>query len=94
MKTRAITASVKAVSVMETPEVKEISEITMELEKTDFSLLPESERSILFLAGVRFLMASGEALRGIFEPIIRPSGFQEQYYELLQKVHTDEKWKS
>ena len=30
---------------------------TMELEKTDLSMLPESERNILFLAGARLLMA-------------------------------------
>ena len=34
---------------------------TMELEKTDFSLLPESERNILFLAGARLLMASASS---------------------------------
>lgn len=34
---------------------------TMELEKTDLSMLPESERNILFLAGARLLMASASS---------------------------------
>lgn len=43
---------------------------TMELEKTELSLLPESEQNILFLAGARLLMAC--ATSHIYETVTSP----------------------
>ena len=64
---------------------------TMELEKTDFSLLPESERNILFLAGARLLMASASS--HVYEMVTATFSCEEYTFTAKGKTVLSSGWK-
>lgn len=64
---------------------------TMELEKTDISLLPESERNILFLAGARLLMAS--AASHIYETVTAVFNCEDHTFTARGKTVLSLGWK-
>ena len=64
---------------------------TMELEKTDISLLPESERNILFLAGARLLMASASS--HIYETVTAVFSCEDHTFTAKGKTVLSFGWK-
>ena len=64
---------------------------TMELEKTDISLLPESERNILFLAGARLLIAS--ATSHIYETVTAIFSCEDYTFTAKGKTVLSSGWK-
>ena len=64
---------------------------TMELEKTDLSMLPESERNILFLAGARLLMAS--AASHIYETVTATFSCENHTFTAKGKTVLSSGWK-
>ena len=64
---------------------------TMELEKTDFSLLPESERNILFLAGARLLMASASS--HVYETVTATFSCEDHTFTAKGKTVLSSGWK-
>ena len=64
---------------------------TMELEKTDFSLLPESERNILFLAGARLLMASASS--NVYETVTAIFSCEDYTFTAKGKTVLSSDWK-
>ena len=64
---------------------------TMELEKTELSLLPESERNILFLAGARLLMAS--AASHIYETVTAVFNCEDHTFTAKGKTVLSSGWK-
>ena len=64
---------------------------TMELEKTELSLLPESERNILFLAGARLLMASASS--HIYETVTAIFNCEEHTFTANGKTILSSGWK-
>lgn len=64
---------------------------TMELEKTELSLLPESERNILFLAGARLLMAC--ATSHIYETVTAVFSCENHTFTAKGKTVLSSGWK-
>lgn len=64
---------------------------TMELEKTELSLLPESERNILFLAGARFLMACASS--HIYETVTAVFNCEDHTFTAKGKTVLSSGWK-
>ena len=64
---------------------------TMELEKTELSLLPESERNILFLASARLLMAC--AFSHIYETVTATFNCEEHTFTAKGKTVLSFGWK-
>ena len=64
---------------------------TMELGKTDLSMLPESERKILFLAGARLLMAC--ATSHIYETVTAVFSCEEYTFTAKGKTVISSGWK-
>lgn len=64
---------------------------TMEFQKTELSLLPESERNILFLAGARLLMAS--AASHIYETVTAIFSCEEHTFTAKGKTVLSSGWK-
>ncbi|MDK4474108.1 DNA topoisomerase, partial [Fusobacterium necrophorum] len=64
---------------------------TMEFQKTELSLLPESERNILFLAGARLLMAS--AASHIYETVTAVFNCEDHTFTAKGKTVLSSDWK-
>ena len=64
---------------------------TMEFQKTELSLLPESERNILFLAGARLLMAS--AASHIYETVTAVFNCEDHTFTAKGKTVLSSGWK-
>ena len=64
---------------------------TMELEKTDLSMLPESERNILFLAGARLLMASASS--NVYETVTAIFSCEDYTFTAKGKTVLSSGWK-
>ena len=64
---------------------------TMELEKTELSLLPESERNILFLAGARLLMASASS--HVYETVTATFSCEDHTFTAKGKTVLSSGWK-
>lgn len=64
---------------------------TMELEKTELSLLPESERNILFLAGARLLMASASS--HVYETVTATFSCEDHTFTAKGKTVLSSSWK-
>ena len=64
---------------------------TMEFQKTELSLLPESERNILFLAGARLLMAS--AASHIYETVTATFDCENHTFTAKGKTMISSGWK-
>ena len=64
---------------------------TMELEKTDLSMLPESERNILFLAGARLLMASASS--NVYETVTAIFSCEDYTFTANGKTVLSSGWK-
>ncbi len=64
---------------------------TMELEKTELSLLPESERNILFLAGARLLMASASS--NVYETVTAIFSCEDYTFTAKGKTVLSSGWK-
>lgn len=64
---------------------------TMELEKMELSMLPESERNILFLAGARLLMAS--AASHIYETVTAVFNCEDHTFTAKGKTVLSSGWK-
>ena len=64
---------------------------TRELEKTELSMLPESERNILFLAGARFLMAC--ATSHIYETVTAVFSCENHTFTAKGKTVLSSGWK-
>lgn len=64
---------------------------TMEFQKTELSLLPESERNILFLAGARLLMAS--AASHIYETVTAVFNCDDHTFTAKGKTVLSSGWK-
>lgn len=64
---------------------------TMEFQKTELSMLPESERNILFLAGARLLMAS--AASHIYETVTAIFSCEEHTFTAKGKTVLSSGWK-
>lgn len=64
---------------------------TMELEKTELSMLPESERNILFLAGARFLMACASS--HIYETATATFSCEDHTFTAKGKTVLSSGWK-
>ena len=64
---------------------------TMELEKTDLSMLPESERNILFLAGARLLIASASS--HIYETVTATFNCEDYIFTAKGKTVLSSGWK-
>ncbi|HEL0710471.1 TPA: DNA topoisomerase 3 [Streptococcus equi subsp. zooepidemicus] len=64
---------------------------TMEFQKTELSLLPESERNILFLAGARLLMAS--AASHIYETVTATFNCENHTFTAKGKTMISSGWK-
>ena len=64
---------------------------TMELEKTELSMLPESERNILFLAGARLLMAC--ATSHIYETVTAVFSCENHTFTAKGKTVLSSGWK-
>lgn len=64
---------------------------TMELEKMELSMLPESERNILFLAGARLLMAS--AASHIYETVTAVFNCEDHTFTATGKTVLSSGWK-
>ena len=64
---------------------------TMELEKTDLSMLPESERNILFLAGARLLMASASS--NVYETVTAIFSCEDYIFTANGKTVLSSGWK-
>ena len=64
---------------------------TMEFQKTELSLLPESERNILFLAGARLLMAS--AASHIYETVTVVFNCEDHTFTVKGKTVLSSGWK-
>lgn len=64
---------------------------TMEFQKTELSLLPESERNILFLAGARLLMAS--AASHIYETVTAVFNCEDYTFTAKGKTVLSSGWK-
>lgn len=64
---------------------------TMEFQKTELSLLPESERNILFLAGARLLMAS--ATSHIYETVTAVFNCEDHTFTAKGKTVLSSGWK-
>ena len=64
---------------------------TMELEKTELSLLPESERNILFLASARLLMACASS--HIYETVTATFNCEEHTFTAKGKTVLSSGWK-
>lgn len=64
---------------------------TMEFQKTELSLLPESERNILFLVSVRLLMAS--AASHIYETVTATFGCENHTFTAKGKTVISSGWK-
>lgn len=64
---------------------------TMEFQKTELSLLPESERNILFLAGARLLMAS--AASHIYETVTATFSCENHTFTAKGKTMISSGWK-
>lgn len=64
---------------------------TMELEKMELSLLPESERNILFLAGARLLIASASS--HIYETVTATFNCEDYIFTAKGKTVLSSGWK-
>ena len=64
---------------------------TMEFQKTELSLLPESERNILFLAGARLLMACGTS--HIYETVTAVFSCENHTFTAKRKTVLSSGWK-
>ena len=64
---------------------------TMELEKTELSMLPESERNILFLAGARLLMASASS--NVYETVTAIFSCEDYTFTAKGKTVLSSGWK-
>ena len=64
---------------------------TMELTKTELSLLPESERNILFLAGARLLMASASS--HVYETVTAIFNCEDHTFTAKGKTVLSSGWK-
>lgn len=64
---------------------------TMEFQKTELSLLPESERNILFLAGARLLMASASS--HVYEMVTATFNCEDYIFTAKGKTVLSSGWK-
>ena len=64
---------------------------TMEFQKTELSLLPESERNILFLAGARLLMASASS--HVYETVTATFSCEDHTFTAKGKTVLSSGWK-